>query len=424
MLGGARRYRGPPLEHTHALHDVLVVRAPSQLTVPRKRDTASFSTTGGSSVRGSRGQRVPEGCRLCVLPHRLLNAFLDIDAGLSQGRAFLLALAEEYEDYCGNVGVNVDAQRFLGAAATCWDWQALGRARPTAAHVQAFNTLFTMSQRLLEKGEKSVFPYAQGPLPTPYIAARQYMLLCKRVRAAVSKGRFLQVTEWRASPLLFHVAPLSLQFRDQRLGGMALPLYLVSAFVADLADLYAWAACPPALPDGCDPVLRPAVPPLPWTPGTPRPSFAGMTLDVALRRKIALEADFRRRGLDDVSFREHPFVRFLRRCGESFVVRPESLCLPGAYHLCRLTRAGRAPRFGVAKLRAHRARMCEGEYGVLARGPAAGRLVRMVAAHRCVDEVAIARAIDMEPALNAPNSEGEHCHLACELHHISRFSHR
>ena len=48
---------------------------------------------------------------LCVItPHFLLNAYLDVDAGLVGSIKYVRYLASEYADYFGNVGVNFELQ--------------------------------------------------------------------------------------------------------------------------------------------------------------------------------------------------------------------------------------------------------------------------------------------------------------------------
>jgi len=65
----------------------------------------------------------------------------------------------------------------------------------------------------------------------------------------------------------------------------------------------------------------------------------------------------------------------------------------------------------------------EQHYGILVHAPAPGRLVQIVALQRRVDAGLVARDIDLDPLLNAPDAAGFHCYVACDLHHMSRFLH-
>ena len=370
-------------------------------------------------LRGARGQNAlrEDPASLCVLPHRLLNVFLDIAAGLREGRNYVEGLANEYKDYFGNVGVNADAQLVNKAAATCWNWAFLVTQRPTTTEVDAFVRLFVALKPVLQKGaaaDHEAFPYAVFPA-TPKAVAWQYLLLCSRIRSMeAATGCFTRPAQVVVSSLRFRATVVSLQLRKQRLGGFSLPLFLISAFTAEL---------PGTSPAPC---FRASAVAAPCFRASAVADVFGATLPgVAGRRLGELQAARQASGAAGAQAR--PDVRLLAECAASFALDPAALCLPGAYAICRLDKRGRARSGARAKQRAHRARPVPTRYAVIVQPPLQGKLVQIVSTRREVDVALVARAIDMDPSISRPSDTkvagAVHCYHACEVHHFSRLLH-
>ena len=319
-----------------------------------------FARLGEMRLIGARGQLPPTDVPLCIMPHRLLNVFLDIDAGIREGKTYLAALVKEYNDYFGHVGVNDDMLRVNHDAAVCWDWASLAVRPPNVEEVQAFDRLAGKLESILKDGEKpdaGSFLHAHEPWPQRYELGVQYIALCKRIRQLESTTHcFSRVVTVSVSCLKHRSTPQSILLRRQRLGGLALPLYIISAFVGDG----------------------------PSAPGE-RPIFGASRLQ------------------------------------NHFDVKPLDMCLPGAYATCRLTKAGRSRRSGAEATRMHRASVTPSCYAVLLRPPLQGRLVEVIAQRRIVDPSLVARAIDTNPEINKLGRS--HCYIACDAHHLCRFIH-
>lgn len=306
---------------------------------------------------------------LCVItPHFLLNAYLDVDAGLVGSIKYVRDLASEYADYFGNVGVNFELQGINEAAATAFNWAKLVFDRPGTTEVLAFDVLQNTLKPLLLKGEKpdaTQFPHAQDT-PSRREMNRQYMILCKRIRLRENVDKSFSVVE------TLNVAPVAalrtvssiLFMKKFRLP--ALPYYLISSFVHVL------------------PVELTA------TSLHGKNTFAAMAV------------------------------------GQTFAIKGDGLCLPGAYGICKKDAKGHLRKGGQAALQRNRVTMRHGggkTFAVALSAPLKGRLLRIESENRVGDPSKVARAIDLQPEINRQNQVGEHCWHACDLHHVCRFLH-
>ena len=315
---------------------------------------------------------------LCVItPHFLLNAYLDVDAGLVGSIKYVRYLASEYADYFGNVGVNFELQGINEAAATAFNWAKLVFDRPGTTEVLAFDVLQDMLKPLLLKGEKpdaTQFPHAQVT-PSRREMNRQYLILCKRIRQRENVNKsFSFVTTLNVAPVAALRTVSSILFM-KKFQLPALPYYLISSFVHVL------------------PVTLTAT------------SLHGQLAATSLHGK-------------------HTFAA--KAVGQTFAIKGDSLCLPGAYQVCKKNEKGHLRKGGQAALQRNRVTMRHGggkTFAVALSAPLKGRLLRFESENRVGDPSKVARAIDLQPEINRQNQVGEHCWHACDLHHVCRFLH-
>ena len=129
--------KGPHVDKTYSdrlkAPDFSWLERPPALRYRAFEKSPPAALQGEVRLIGSRGQAHVAPCvvasaaapspPLCVIaPHFLLNAYLDVDAGLVGSIKYVSDLASEYADYFGNVGVNFELQGINEAAATAFNW--------------------------------------------------------------------------------------------------------------------------------------------------------------------------------------------------------------------------------------------------------------------------------------------------------------
>ena len=381
--------KGPFVDRTYSdrlkASDFSWLERPPALRYRAFEKKAPTALQGEVRLIGSRGQAHVAPCvvasaaapspPLCVIaPHFLLNAYLDVDAGLVGSIKYVNDLASEYADYFGNVGVNFELQGINEAAATAFNWAKLIFEPPGTTEVLAFDVLQNALKPLLLKGEKpdaTQFPHAQVT-PSRREMNLQYVILCKRIRNRENvRKSFSLVTTFNVAPVAALRTVSSILFME-KFQLPALPYYLISSFVHVL------------------PVKLTATSQHAATSQHGRYTFAAKAV------------------------------------GQTFAIKGDSLCLPGAYGVCKKDAKGHLRKGGQAALQRNRVTMRHGggkTFAVALSAPMQGRLLRIESENRVGDPSKVARAIDLQPEINRQNQAGEHCWHACDLHHLCRFLH-
>lgn len=126
----------------------------------------------------------------CIVSRQAFLVDCAVDDGLAAVAAFLDALRRELSAIFGTVGANDDRISILAHAARCWDWSRLAQESPTVPDVRAFDSLTEILRPCLSH---TLFPHlgAFAAVDDRWLTdrawrGRQYMLLCRRVRAAAA----------------------------------------------------------------------------------------------------------------------------------------------------------------------------------------------------------------------------------------------
>ena len=217
-----------PAAHTHRLKAgdfSWLERLPAirYSAAPYARNQVPFAQ-GEVRFLGVRGQHQRAGAEhtpACVIKqHFLLNALIDINAGIQEAEKFTTNLSNEYSSYFGDVGVNLDTQRMNEAGAIAFDWAFLAKNPPQIDHVRAFDTLREALEPVLRRGKVPVgLDYVSADSrPSARQYNRQYVLLCKRIRVREQRASmFSRVTSIFVSSLRVKFTKWSLLFRQQKI---------------------------------------------------------------------------------------------------------------------------------------------------------------------------------------------------------------
>ena len=138
-------------------------------------------------------RRVGEGwIPRCQMPSTLYALERHVVASLGEATRFIRALVHEMDEMFSDVAANKDMRRLLDDSAQCWNWNRLALHRPSADHVAAFHRVATaLRPRLVHTLYPSPSAFAAVPREWPQAdaLARQYMLLCARVRRAAAAAK-------------------------------------------------------------------------------------------------------------------------------------------------------------------------------------------------------------------------------------------
>ena len=129
----------------------------------------------------------------CHVHLGLYMTYQEVSQAITQGIRFLEVLEKEMEAIFGLVGVTPAMQDLLVACTTCWDWNHLALEKPAAAHVSAFLHCYKALRPFLIHTlwpNPAEFPGLERHWNlSDYEIARQYLLLCRRVREVASLSR-------------------------------------------------------------------------------------------------------------------------------------------------------------------------------------------------------------------------------------------
>ena len=109
---------------------------------------------------------------------------------------------------------------------------------------------------------------------------------------------------------------------------------------------------------------------------------------------------------------------------KTFEIDVDGLCLPGGYYRCRSRSDGLPRRFALGARRRYRVSRRQTLYAtVLSPKFCEGQLVRVCGHRHEIDASAISAAIDTDPYFSRMDTYGQHCYHACDANHFCRFIH-